>query len=73
MPQIEMALVHESSPTSLIGGVLYWVMLSTYLIAFDNMTKNLCYVNCSEETHDDLFKCNFTLLRGGMVVLALPY
>ena len=54
MPMIAMACVHASSPATLIGDVLYWVTTYEYIIAFDNTTKALYYVQCPQETHDDI-------------------
>jgi hypothetical protein len=56
MQSVEMTWVHELNPTTLLGGVLYWLTTSTYLIVFDNMTKALFYVEWLQETHGDLFK-----------------
>jgi hypothetical protein len=46
MPSIEVACVRASSPATLIGDVLYSVMTYENIIAFDNTTKALYYVQC---------------------------
>ena len=44
-----------------------------YILAFDNTTNALYYVNCPEETHVDLHKCRVHTIKGhnGDLVLAV--
>jgi hypothetical protein len=73
MPSIEVACVRASSPATLIGDVLYWVTTYENIIAFDNTTKALYYVQCPQETHDDILNHRLHTIKGknGGVGLAI--
>ena len=59
-----MARVRASSPATLIGDVFYWVTTYKYIIAYDNTKKALHYVECPQETHDDIFNCRLHTIKG---------
>src|SRR5664279_4125838 len=63
----------DNRPATLIGDILYWPMKSNYIIAFDNVTRDLYYVECPRETHD-IFRRNLHIIKGhnggvGLVVV----
>ena len=64
IPVVPMARVHASSPATLIGDVLYRVTTYKYIIAFDNTTKALYYVQCPQETHDDISNRRLHTFKG---------
>jgi hypothetical protein len=73
MPSIEVACVRASSPATLIGDVLYWVTTYENIIVFDNTPKAPYYVQCPQETHDDILNHRLHTFKGknGGVCLAV--
>jgi hypothetical protein len=63
MPSTKVACVLASSPTTLIGDVFYWVTTYENIIAFDNTTKAMYYVQCPQETHDDILNCSVHTIK----------
>ena len=47
---------------TLIGDLLYWLTKSRYIIAFDNVKRDLNYVECPDETHD-IFRRNLHIIK----------
>ena len=70
-PVEKLAEIDNRSAT-LIRGILYWPMKSRYIIAFDNVTRALYYIECPDETHD-IFRPNLHIFKGhnGDVALAV--
>jgi hypothetical protein len=64
IPSIEVACGRASSPVTLIGDVLYWVRTYENIIVFDNTTKALYYVQCPQETHDDILNDKLHTIKG---------
>ena len=62
----------DNRPATLIGDILYWPTKSRYIIAFDNATMDLSYVECPHTT-DDIPRQNLHILKmhGGGVGLAV--
>jgi hypothetical protein len=54
-------------------GCLYWVMTYENIISFDNTTMTLYYVQCPQETHDDILNHRLHTIKGknGGVGLAI--
>ena len=42
----------DKRPATLIGDILYWLTKSNYIIAFDNLSRVLYYVECPWQTDD---------------------
>lgn len=68
----EMLAEIDNRSATLISGILYWPMKSRYIIAFDNVTRDLYYIECPHETHD-IFRRNLHIFKGhnGDVALAV--
>jgi hypothetical protein len=64
MPSMEVACVRASSLATLTGEVLYWVTAYENIIAIDNTTKALYYVQCPQETYDDILNHKLHAIKG---------
>ena len=65
----------DKRPATLIGDILYWPTKFNYIIAFDNLSRVMYYVECPRQTHN-IQRGNLHIIKehnGGVRLVVLRY